>query len=119
MIQRLNDLGSLIIKFLIIALASVFIIYLGISVYGNIVLNRAESSGGLPVYPSISKAQYEITLTTTGQKLLAKEYEQPSEGVYVLDGYYSVNDGKWRWTDRTLSLDTFYFGEINIQRRSK
>ncbi len=119
MIQRLNDLGSLIIKSLIIIIAATVIFYFGISVYGNIILGRVVADNGLPVYPSISKAQYEITLTTTGEKLLAKEYENTKEGIYVLNGYYSLKGGTWRWTDRALSLDTSYFGEIKIERRVK
>jgi len=119
MLQRLNDTTSLILKLLIIFLATVAILYLGVSVYGNIAMSNALKTDGLPAYPGVSKAPYEITLTTTGAKLLVKEYDNPSDGVYILNGYYSLKDDRWQWTDRSLKLDEYYFGDIKIIRRVK
>ena len=117
--HRANEFLTLVIKVMVILVASVAIVYLGISVYGNWALSRVVADGELPAYPSVSKAQYEVTITTTGATLLVKEYDSPSDGVYELDGYYLIENDKWVWTDKQLSLDEYYFGEIDIERRMK
>lgn len=120
MLQKANEFTSLILKSMAILLAGAAIFYIGISFVGNIMLAKQAQDTGAPTPPSISKAQYEFTLKTTGEKLLAKDYDTIKETdpqIYRLNGYYEILDGKWRWVDRNLTLDEYYFGDIQIVKR--
>jgi len=116
MLQNLNNFSSLVLRLMLIAVIVMAVLYFGVSIWGNIALGRSNDTS-LPDMPSLSKAPYQITMVTTGQTLLAREYETIDTGVYVLKGYYSLVDKKWQWHETMLELDTYYWGDIIIKRR--
>lgn len=109
----LNEWLSIILKIGIIVVVVIGSIWVGLSIWGNI----AEAQSGAPDMPDISKAEYIITLTATGQRFLTDSWESPAEGQYLINGYYELDGSKWRWRETDLLLNEFYFGDIKISRR--
>ena len=118
MLTRLNDFTSLLLKLLLIVVIVIAGFYLVVSVYGNWSLAQPLSTG-IPGLLSIGKAPFEISIKNTGETLLAKSVEDNGSGRYTLNGYYSIIADKWVWHENTLVLDTYYFGPVSVEKRSK
>lgn len=88
-----------------------FVIWIILSIIGNCAINEAG------YIPDIDDAKYEIRISATGESLFAKEYDNPSDGIYILHGYYEYKDDKFRWHKSDLKLDEFYYGKIEIIQR--
>lgn len=122
MLQRINDfltagntLASLVLKLFLILLIILAIPYIGITIYGNIVENRPVSA--MPTMPSIDKAPYIVTVSTTGQQFLSKTDVTPQGTVYLLKDFYTVRDNRWVLQRTILPLDSYYWGKITVERR--
>jgi len=110
--QGVNDWLSIILKGIVIFIVIVGVLWLGLSVWGNL----AEKSPAAKL-PTIDKAPIVFTITNTGQQVLAKNYTTESDGRYTLHGFYNMEKGKWKWRSDDLTIDPFYFGKITILRR--
>lgn len=121
MLQRLSDIQSILLKGLLILAIIAGAIIVGINIVGNIALARANRPPEAS-YPSVSKAQYQFTLKTTGQVLFAEKYDSSKDGafdVYILKyGHYEDLNGRWVWRKAPMPpMDERYFGEIKVERR--
>ena len=108
---------KLILLGLLIFVAIFGILWIGLSIYANFTENRA---GNIPKAPSISKAQYEFRIKTTGDVLLSHDFDfNESQGydIYTLHGFYRIVDDKWKFQDTDLSLNEKYWGKIDYRRR--
>lgn len=118
-LRNINDTLSAVLKLIFIAVIVLVVCYFGLSIYANVIENRVAT---VPDYPNIDKAQYEVTLRTTGQILLTDEYDHEYSGLselYTLHGFYQIEKGKWQWYDDDIILDKYYFGDIIVKRRSQ
>jgi len=119
MLQRISDIQSVVLKGIVILLVSVLCIYAVFSIWGNIVLGRAENPE--TGFPSKRSAPYQFTFATTGQTLFAKKYEtieKANPQIYRLPtGYYSMVDKKAVFIKSPLELDERLWGEIDVKRR--
>jgi len=113
--NQLNAWLSIVLKLIAVAVIIAAVLWFGLSVYGNIVENRGTNA--IPEFPGISKAAYQVALTTTGQLLFTDDYDIVAPGIYSINGYYYLSDGKWHWTKNILEIDEYYFGDIIIERR--
>lgn len=109
----LNEWLSIIIKVGIIAAIVCGGLWVGVSIYGNVVEGKTTEVR----MPEIDKAQYVVTLKATGEKFLTDDWDSSIQGQYIMHGYYELEDNKWRWHEANLLLDEFYFGDIIISRR--
>ncbi len=121
MLQNTKDVSSIILMWMAIAFVSLLVLYLGISVWGNIALSRANNTE-VPEMPAITKAPYQVDIYTTGQTLLAKEYvtikaDKPAK--YDIVHYYTIVGNEWLLVESTLPIDEYYWGEIIIKQRVK
>ena len=73
--------------------------------------------------PDIKKARYMVIIASNNNLLLTNEYDvfpsSQGEGLnlYKLYGYFEVDGDKFKWNDKTLSLDEYNFGKIKIEVR--
>lgn len=109
--QGLNDWLSIVWKGLGLLFLAAFIIYIGLSVWGNIATSNMQNNAEGP------KATYEFLVATTGEKIYANEYEKPADGQYLLNGYYVLERNRWRWHSDVLLLDEEYTGPILMKRK--
>ena len=91
---------------------------MALSLWANVAENKAPDDG-IPDYPSISKAQWEVTINNTGNVLLTNEYGHPTDNLYILHGYYEIQGKKYKYRDVDLPLDEDYFGPIIVERRTE
>ena len=110
--QGVNDWLSIILKGMVIFIIIIGVLWLGLSIWGNI----TEKSAAAPP-PSIDKAPLVFTIVNTGQQILTTDYSVEADGRYTLHGFYNLEKGKWKWRNEDLTIDEFYFGEIKIIRR--
>ena len=115
--RTINNFLSAVLKFIAIVLAILAILYVGLSVYGNIWGDKP--AGTTPSPPSVTKAEYSFTIKATGQTIYADSYVTINKGEYYLKDYYRLENGKWRWTDSNLKLNEKYFGPIEVKRRTE
>ena len=120
MLQNLNNLTSLVLKLMVITAIVLAVLYFGISIWGNIALNRADA--GPANEPGISAAPYRVSVRNTGQTLLAVNYvtirsKDPQK--WEIIHYYTLVDNEWMFVESTLPLDEYYWGPIKIERRLK
>lgn len=117
--RRTNDTLSVILKLMLIITIVAVLVWVGISVWGNIVIDNQKHAGELPAAPSAEKAPYQVNVTASNQVLYCRTYSIPRRGVYVLEEYYSVNKGKWVFSKVPLEMDSFYWGPITVTARTK
>ena len=82
------------------------IIYLGVTIYGNIATGEIK----------IPSAEYEIYIHSNGNILYADEVIQDGSS-YVLPGYYELIGRRFKYRDAELSLNESIFGPIEVRRR--
>ncbi len=89
------------------------IIWVGLSIYVNFF---RQPEGALPDMPDSSKAAYIVLIKNTGNLLLTDEYKKQGD-IYILQGYWELVEGKWRFRKTELKLNEGIFGKIEIERR--
>ena len=114
--RTLNDLGSIILKWMLIVGVALTILYFGLSIWGNIAINQANKP---PELPSLANAPYQVTFDVTGEMMQVDSYTEISNGIYQVDNYYSLDNGKWQLHKGVLELDEKYWGPITIEKRVK
>lgn len=114
-LNNINQTLSVFLKAIIIFLLLVFIGYLGLSVWGNATEGRSQVAD----MPSIRSAPYMFKMATTGQVILTKTYDTLQEGKYLLHGFYDLGNGKWQFSKYDLMLDSFYWGKITVEKRTR
>ena len=75
---------------------------------------------GEPTVPDIEKAEYEFTIRANGRILYTNSYEVSTNGdcdKFTLYGYYEFQDNKFKWNDKDLILDEYYYGSIDVSKR--
>ena len=111
---------KLILMWALILFVGFVLFWVGTSIYANVTENNIDD--GLPDFPSIKKAQYQVTVKATGEVLFTDDYDT-ALGVkgeaHTLHGYWQVKDNKFRYFDHDLVLDEYYFGNIIITRRTE
>lgn len=112
-IRNANDWGSAILKWMVIGLVAIGVLWFGVSIWGNV----AEAINTPKPPPEIADAKYEVLLISTGQTLYADDYAEISDTAYRLDGYFEMVKNKWQYRDMSLILDKYYYGDIRIRRR--
>jgi hypothetical protein len=112
---KLNLSTSIIKNIVIIGGISIAAIYLLVSVIANATEDRPGSG---PKPPSIEKAGWALDIKTTGQTLYTNKYEQSSDDIYILHGFYAIDGKKYKRFKTDLTIDERYFGEISIHKRS-
>jgi hypothetical protein len=115
-LSRAESWSNIIKNFVIVGGIVVAVFLLGISIYANATEDR-PGGAGLPKAPPVDKAAWEVTIKNTGNVLYTDSYEQPSEGVYVLHGYYEIHESKYESHTNDLVLDDNYFGDIIFKKR--
>lgn len=92
------------------------VVYILLSVIANFTEDRPPDSG-LPKPPKASKAQWEVTVETTGQILYTNEYEHPADTYHILHNFYAVRDGKYRLFKDDFKMDEAIWGNIEVKKR--
>jgi hypothetical protein len=115
--QAINDWLSIFLKIALIIAIAAGITWFSVSIYANAKENDIISD--IPKYPKIEKAQYEVVFKATNNILLTNEYEHPQDNIYIINGYWEIKDGKYRYNDAILPLDETYFGNIDVRRRTQ
>lgn len=64
--------------------------------------------------PDIEEANYQIG--TQSRTYYAKEVVQ-NDNIYTLHGYWYMADGKWAYSDGTISFDEKAYGSITVNKR--
>jgi len=108
---------KLVLMGLLIFVSILGILWMGLSIFANITENNLTKT---PEAPSISKAQYEFKINTTGEVLLSQDFDSDaSQGydIFTLHGFYRIVDNKWKFQDKDLSLNEKYWGKIDFRRR--
>lgn len=108
----LNQWLSVILKLAFIVVLVLTVMWLGVSVFAN-----ATENSGTPKLPSVTKAQYEFVILSTGESVLTNDYNVLGEGSYILHGIYRIDRGKWRYQEDDLAISEEYFGPILIRKR--
>lgn len=117
----IRDFQSVVLLTALIVLVTLGILFMGLSIWANVAENSDIT--GLPRMPAASKAQYTIELRTTGDVLLTNDYDvaespnNPDMLLYTLNGFYRVENDKWKYDESDIPLDEYYFGEITPNRR--
>jgi len=92
-----------------------FILFVGGTCYFQ---NCRDNPG--PQLPSSARAEYTVTVKVTGSIYYSDIVTvQELSGGYKLvtmDGYWEVTAGRYKFKDVTLTLDTRFFGDIEIGR---
>ena len=86
--------------------------YLGACIYANFI----QREPGEYRVPSVTKAQYEITIHNTGKVLYADSYEYVGSE-FILQGYWELIKSNFIFRDRQITLDESIFGEITVRSR--
>ena len=107
-----NKTLSLILKIVLLVGLICGVAWILLSVVGNIWTNDGTAD-----YPSVDKARYKLTIRATGEMLFTNDCDLPTNGVYVMNGYYELSDGEYRWHDISQTLDEKYFGPIRLEKR--
>lgn len=113
--STINDWLSIILKIIAIFAIITVVTFIFISIWANI--SEPDNLSGLPDFPDISKAHYLVYFQATGNILLTDKYDHPKDNIYNLYGYWEIRDNKYRYVDEVLSLDEYYFGDIEITHR--
>ncbi|MFC1904653.1 hypothetical protein ACFLXT_02700 [Chloroflexota bacterium] len=119
MLNSLNTTLSIILKvvfIVVLCLGATWVILAFIANAGE------DDIAGLPKLPG-SKADYMITMRTTGSIILTPSFkvsDSPKGNghqVYTAHGFYQSNGKKWVWSKDDIILDEYYFGEITVSKR--
>ena len=107
-----NLTQGILFCFLIIAIV-LFIAWFIISIIGNVIGNSEVKA------PDIEKARYAFYLKATNKIVYTDYYETDGDSKYILHGYYEYNENKYKWHDKDLVLDEYYWGTIKVIERSE
>lgn len=102
-----------ILKILLIVFICIAIFFGGVTIYAN----WFDNSGKPPDLPDVEKARYVVYIKANSNVLFTNDYRNDHDGVYVLDGYWELDDNKYKYREIELWLDEAVFGEIEIKRR--
>jgi hypothetical protein len=108
-----------VIKVILIGVMVLFVAYMGVCTWGNLVVFRNldnQSVTEIKGIPDKTKAEYQVKIVATGVILYTNEYKQITGG-YVLRGYWDRVGTKYVYHRNELPLKEKYWGEIKIYRR--
>ncbi len=85
------------------------LLYTGACVYSNFLQGEFALPQGV-------KAEYAVTIKNSGNVLYTKAYSTNGSDI-ILNGYWELTKGKYKYHDNVITLDQDIFGEIIIRRR--
>jgi len=106
-----KNLTQGILFILLIIVVVIFFAWLILSGVGNC-MNPDEVKS-----PSIEDAQYRVFIRASNEVVFTHDYDEPEEGIYILNGYYEYKDGKYKHHESLLTLNEYYYGPIEISKR--
>lgn len=108
-----KNLSAGMMYWVVIAVLILLAIWLILSGLGNC---TSVGSGEIKL-PNVDKAKFQVLITANGRILYTDDYDEQTEDVYVLHGYYELKDNKYRWHEADLKIDVYYYGDIIITKR--
>lgn len=104
-----------IIKFGILAVVVLVIVYFGVTLYANFTGGTSSQAGAIKL-PKVEEATYSVLINNTGNLLFTSNYEMFGK-VYVLHGFWEMSGPGYTFRNRNLSLDPGIFGTITVKPR--
>lgn len=118
--ERINEILSIILKIMAIAVICIVALWFILSVYAN--FTEDDAKGAIPALPNISKAKYFLVAEPAGQIFLANKYDMATDDqykVYTLHGFYDIQKGKWKLHKGDIILNERYWGKLTLIEREE
>lgn len=110
-LQWSNNIASLLLKILVIAVIALSVSWVGFSFYANRQIENQQNQQVTPIppFPDKKLAKHLVILKNTGETLLSNNITG-SGSIHVLNGYYEMGNSnrKWIYHNAVLRIDEKY-----------